>query len=372
VGQLKAEMRVNAAIIDAMEKGRFATRSEAGRFAANQRWKNHAINKKIAEFKGSAPLPTTRAGKRAAMSAPSLKGHINFDALAADLKKHGVTLDNFQAEDGTKVADLVYAHLTPERKKQWTDIISHFNDKRVPTDDTPTAYVLGGGAASGKSTPSKGLTLPLADPDDGGFEAVLANPDEVKVLFREYQTIIGSEAERRAVGADAKDGKGNPPVWTEAAGFMHEESSFITQMLIGKALRSKRNVVIDGVADNGVKKQYEKLDSYRAAGATRVEGVFFTTEIEPALERAMDRELKVGRLVKAETLILGHVGVSKNFGQYATGGMFDTLTLYDTNPSADGVKRATLIYDSKRGAKPILDQGLYDQFVAKKDYVVTP
>ena len=367
VGQLKAEMRVNAAVAESMEKVSFSDASERGRYAANIRWKDHVVQGRIAEFAGSVPLPKTAAGKKAAKLVPSLVSHVDLDALTADLKKHGGALDDFQTADGTKVVEIVYKHLSEERKVLWSRTITHFVDERVPSTDKPVAIVLGGGAASGKSSPSEGLTLPRADPSKGQFEAVLSNPDEVKQLLPEYKALIGDRAEREATLGT------NKAAWEEAAGLVHEESSLISQLIIGAALKQGKTVLIDGVADNGIKKQYTKLESYRKDGATRIDGVFFSTEIDEAVKRSKKRELDQGRRVKVGQVIAGHKGVSNNFPSYITDGRFDSMKLYDTNAQTpEGKPLARLTYDSTNRTNPMINQALYDQFLAKKDYEGKP
>ena len=373
VDALKAEMRVAARLAD-FKKGKSfgGDRSAAGRYAAEMRWRNERIRNEISNLLGDARPPVTTGGKRAAMLAPSLASHCDFDGLAKELKANGVGIDDFETKDGTKVSEIVYKYLTPERQQLWQDTTAIFVAPQIPkaAPGQLTVYVKGGGAASGKSTPSPDIKTPAADPSKGEYEAVLVNPDEIKVLLPEYKQLIGTEESRTSAAQDdAIGGGGKNDTWKEAANFVHEESAMIAQMVTGTAIASGRNVVIDGVANNGVAKQLRKVDSYREAGADKVVGVFYSASIENALQRAKSRSLKTGREVKDETLISNHKGVSRNFPEYVKSGKFDSIAVYDTNSQdANGRPRAVKMFESVAGKSSIIEPALYQAFLDKVNY----
>jgi hypothetical protein len=373
VDALKAEMRVAARLAD-FKKGKSfgGDRSAAGRYAAEMRWRNERIRNEISNLLGDARPPVTTGGKRAAMLAPSLASHCDFDGLAKELKANGVGIDDFETKDGTKVSEIVYKYLTPERQQLWQDTTAIFVAPQIPkaAPGELTVYVKGGGAASGKSTPSPDIKTPAADPSRGEYEAVLVNPDEIKVRLPEYQQLIGTEESRTSAAQDdAIDGGGKNDVWKEGANFVHEESAMIAQMVTGTAIASGRNVVIDGVANNGLAKQLRKVDSYREAGADKVVGVFYSASIENALQRAKSRSLKTGREVKDDTLISNHKGVSRNFPEYVKSGKFDSIGVYDTNSQdANGRPRAIKMFESVAGKSSIIEPALYQAFLDKVNY----
>ena len=373
VDALKAEMRVTARLAD-FKKGKSfgGDRSAAGKYAAEMRWRNERIRNEISNLLGDARPPVTTGGKRAAMLAPSLASHCDFDGLAKELKANGVGIDDFETKDGTKVSEIVYKYLTPERQQLWQDTTAIFVAPQIPkaAPGELTVYVKGGGAASGKSTPSPDIKTPAADPSRGEYEAVLVNPDEIKVRLPEYQQLIGTEESRTSAAQDdAIDGGGKNDVWKEGANFVHEESAMIAQMVTGTAIASGRNVVIDGVANNGLAKQLRKVDSYREAGADKVVGVFYSASIENALQRAKSRSLKTGREVKDETLISNHKGVSRNFPEYVKSGKFDSISVYDTNSQdANGRPRAIKMFESVAGKSSIIEPALYQAFLDKVNY----
>jgi len=373
--QLRASARVNARVAEALEKMSFGNRSDAGRYAANMRWRNHNIRKLTKQ--GSMKEPTTIAGKAAKKMAPSLVGHCDLDRLGKALGKlkitdpksgkvRGCTIDDFEADDGTKIATVVYDHLTPERQAMWNNEIRHFvNESKIPVSKGgPVVYVKGGGSGSGKSTESPLIKVPNANPDaenGGKWDAVLSDPDAIKLRMNDFTVAAGNEDSRAKETSEI----GRGARWEGAAGFVHEESSMIAQLVVGAGLEAGRDVVIDGVADNGIDKQYAKIDSYREGGAKKVIGVFYTADIPAATTRAMERSKKQGRLVKEDNIAKLHIGVSKNFPSYATDGKFDLLSVFDTNG-----KPAVQIYkgDGKNGDAGIVDPVLYQKFLDKVNY----
>jgi hypothetical protein len=373
IDALKAEMRVAARLAD-FKKGKSfgGDRSAAGKYAAEMRWRNERIRNEISNLLGDARPPVTAGGKRAAMLAPSLASHCDFDGLAKELKANGVGIDDFETKDGTKVSEIVYKYLTSERQQLWQDTTAIFVAPQIPkaAPGELTVYVKGGGAASGKSTPSPDIKTPAADPSRGEYEAVLVNPDEIKVRMPEYQQLIGTEESRTSAAQDdAIDGGNKNDVWKEGANYVHEESAMIAQMVTGTAIASGRNVVIDGVANNGLAKQLRKVDSYREAGADKVVGVFYSASIENALQRAKSRSMKTGREVKDDTLISNHKGVSRNFPEYVKSGKFDSIAVYDTNSQdANGRPRAIKMFESVAGKSSIIEPALYQAFLDKVNY----
>ena len=370
--QLRASARVNARVAEALEKMAFGgDRSEAGRYAANMRWRNHNIRKLTKQ--GSIKKPTTIAGKAAGKLAPSLVGHADLDRLSKALGKlkitdkdgtvRGCKIDDFEANDGTKIVTVVYEFLSPERQALWNNEIKYFVNKgEIPVSKGgPIVYLKGGGSGSGKSTPDPSITVPNANPSDGQFGAVLSDPDAIKLRMNDFTVAAGNEDSR----AKETSTVGRGARWEGAASFVHEESSMIAQLVVGASLKAGRDVVIDGVADNGIAKQYAKIDSYREGGAKKIIGVFYSADIPEAISRAMPRAQKVGRMVTEKSISDLHKGVSKNFPSYARDGKFDSLSLFDTN-----ARPAVRIYsgDGKNGDAGILEPVLYQKFLDKVNY----
>ena len=320
-------------------------RSAAGAYAANIRWGRHRLPQadliEAAGGAGSFGIPETIAGMALGMQlggAGSLVTHCDLDAVAEDMKAAGLK---------EPTPEMYYKHLTPERQAAWDGAV---NDKikDVPVNpDGPNAYMMGGGGASGKSRAIEDgiVKVPNADPTKGKVTAVDVNPDSAKLQ------IAGNNAMVR---------KGN----LEAANMHHEESSQIAAMTGAAGLRKGCDIVVDGVANNGAAKTMGKVAGYRAMGAKRVELHVVTVDIDVALSRNTDRGNKTGRLVDSRALVNGHKGVSKNFETYAKSGLWDTITVTDTN----GGKTKKIFEMMPNGKRKIIDRAAYDKFIAKQDY----
>lgn len=325
-------------------------RSAAGQYAAQVRWGRTRLPS--AELRqatgvpdGSAPIPRTPAGLAlgaAAGGAGSLVTHCDLDAVGADMKAAGLK---------EPTPDMYYKHLTPERRAEWDRAVAE-KVNGVPTNPNgPNAYMMGGGGASGKTRAidEGAVDVPNAKPEKGPVKAVDVNPDVAKEQLTGYNNMLKNKDER-------------------AANLHHEESAQIAALTAVAGLKQGSDIVVDGVADNGAAKTMGKTDTYRALGAKRVELHVVTVEIDTARSRNIARSKKEGRLVREDALVGGHMGVSRNFPDYASSGKWDTITVTDTNSGT-----ARRIFTQTKGGKPkILDQQAFDQFLAKKDYKYEP
>lgn len=316
------------------EKARFKNRSEAGKYAADIRW----ARTKSGVPDGTAPKPKTAAGKAVQSMAPSLLTHCDLDAVGAEMKAAGLK---------EPTGDMLYKHLTPERRDQWDSAIAE-KLNGVPTNPNgPDAYMMGGGAASGKSSAIRdgAVSVPNADKAGGPVKAVDVNPDSAKEQLPAYNNLVSQRV----------------PV---AASYVHEESSAIAALTGNAGLRSGRDIVVDGVANNGAAKTIGKTDAYREAGAKKVILNIVTVDIASAKGRADARGKKTGRVVDSRALVNGHVGVSRNFDPYLKSGKWDQINVIDTN----GPSAKLIFKGSGPGKGRVLDKGLMDRFIAKKDY----
>jgi hypothetical protein len=321
-------------------------RSAAGQYAAQMRWGPtklpDAATIDAMGGAGSMAAPSTLEGMllgRVGSGAPSLVSHCDLDAVAADMQAAGLK---------EPTADMYYKHLTPERRADWDGAIAE-RMEGVPLSTTggPNAYMTGGGATSGKTFALKSgvVDVPNSLAENGPLKAVDVNPDTAKTQISGYQKMVA-----------AKD--------LRAAGLHHEESSQIAALTAGVGLRSGRDIVVDGVANNGAAKTMGKTDGYRAMGAKRVELHVVTVDIETARSRNVARAAKTGRLVEDKALVGGHKGVSKNFETYASSGKWDTITVLDTN----GPETKKIFEMTAGGTRKILDQAAYKIFIDKQNY----
>lgn len=357
-----AAARVRAEILKAVSFG--GDRSEAGRYAANQRWRGrgHVSAKHMREMRaqfGRGPfrLPKTPEGKQLARSMPSLQTHCDLDAAAAEFKATGRSLDSVDAPN------TIYKHLSPERQAKWQEIIRN-SLTGVPQGTNPNGsrvFVKAGGGGAGKSStpPMEGVNVPTAGEKDADGKptprnAVMSNADEVKELLPEWGQTKSS---------------GNQELVDRRAAMVHEESAQIAALQVTTAIKSGKDLIVDGTMDNGVEKALGKLRSYRENGAAEVHMLVYSCDTNEAETRAYLRGLRNERKVPTESLRKAHIKVSQNFPQYIEKGGLDTAVVIDTNPNPDGSRRpAEKIYEYRAGGGiKILNQALYNRFLDKRN-----
>ncbi len=200
----------------------------------------------------------------------------------------------------------------------------------------PEFHLMGGGAASGKSSIIRSGDVVLPDGH------VLVNADEAKEALPEY--MAGLEV-------------GSP----NAAAFAHEESSDMGKTLTSDSLRSGYNTVLDGVGNGSINNLAGKIAKARADGALRVVGDYVTVDTEEAVRRAVLRGERSGRFVPVKVIRQAHGAVSDTFREaVARGDLFDTLRLYDNNGETP-----RLIFDMVNGIANVLDPAAYESFLRK-------
>jgi hypothetical protein len=352
-------------------------RSEAGRYAANQRWKGrgHVAQKHIRSWhkqfgRGKMQYPKTPEGKALAQTMPSLNTHCDFDSLAKELQRTGMT------SNSPDYAMVVYGFLTDERRATWDKLIGDAVSG-VPQGTNPEGsrvFVKAGGGGSGKSsTPAmEGVNIPTAGEKIDGKatprNAVISNADDVKELLPEWSQSEKSSDNKMTItpkGKQLPDG----PLMQRRASLVHEESSLIGNLIVTAAIETKKDLIVDGTLDNGVEKSLAKLQSYRDGGAAEVHLITYSCDTDEAEARAYVRSKETGRSVPVESLRNAHIKVSSNFPQYLEKGNLDSVTVVDTNLNDDGSKRpATKIFEYKpSGGIKILNQVLYQRFLDKRN-----
>lgn len=231
-------------------------------------------------------------------------------------------------------------HLDPDREKLHADLVDKVFEghKPVQEGEEKKFFILGGGPASGKSS----LTNPKTHKNFGVpsiEEQATVNADDMKEQLPEYN-IKNRDA---------------------AANFCHEESSALAKRAMQAGFDNGYNMTLDGTGDGSLKSLRSKIQAAREKGY-KVEGAYVTVPTDMAVERAIKRGKKKGRVVPEEQIRRTHRDVSRIFPQVAS--EFDHVTLYDT--SGPYGSKPTLIAECYRG-QPIIvhDQKLYDAFLAK-------
>lgn len=311
-----------------VEKG---SRSEAGRIAARARWGNRGGDEGAAQAAGSPPPPS--GPRRPGMG----DGVPVSDEDFAELQRgsagaHIIGRD----ENGSPI-------FSPERQALHDRILSEHVDG-VPTSSDPTYHIMGGGPAAGKSSAIEAGIVDVPQ----GKDAVQINADDIKYRTDKEGNPVGTSL----VDADKISGRKD---W---AAFTHEESSYIAKRITAAATERGQDMVLDGTGDNSANSVRGKIAGARAAGYT-VKGHYVTCPTQMAVDRAIVRGEKKGRVVPEQIVRKTHAGVSKVVPEVATD--FDSFSLTDTSgPTPVKVSSAT-----KGGKIEIHDQALWDSFVAK-------
>jgi predicted ABC-type ATPase len=170
----------------------------------------------------------------------------------------------------------------------------------------PTVTLLGGGGGSGKTTVAKAMGLKR------DHEATI-NADDIKEKIPDYKTMV-------AMGDAA------------AAAFVHEESSKISKDAQAEARRQGVGVTLDQVGSNPVKVS-NQIEEFLAAGYTDIRAVYIAVDTDVAVQRAMSRGERTGRVVPETTLRAAHRDVSANFETIARNPNIGEIQLIDNNGS---------------------------------------
>jgi len=221
---------------------------------------------------------------------------------------------------------------TPERQALHKQIIdSHFEGK-TPVK-APTAYVLGGGPASGKSSIIKNGQF---TPDEN---TVHVDSDAIKAMLPEYKKMV-----------ESKD--------PAAAAYAHEESSYLAKQIQDRGSKGSYNTLLDGTGNSSLDSLEGKIKKMKAAGQ-KVVAAYVSVPTEMAIDRNRERAKKTGRLPPESMLRACHKSVSEVLPKAIEKGLFDDVQVFDTS---SGVKK---IASAKGGKLEIHDQGLWDTFKAK-------
>ena len=377
-------------------KGRFGSRSDAGRYAANIRWQKYgialreAMDTQVRDMAkavtfgadgmpepGPLGMPKTEAGLKLAQSMPSLAGHCDLDAVADEMDKNP---DAYSGE--TAKYALVRQHLTEERRALHDAIMdSEFAGKTGVTGRDPTYTFLGGGGASGKSTildsgqvdaPTRSIIETKNGPKailNHSRTSIEINSDDLKLKIPEYDALIdgGSALTTAKVGGEVVEYNPglspNPEARFGAASFAHEESSMLSKAINARAIGMGLDIVLDGTADGKPGAQGARINQIAEIGGAaghkyQTKLVMVSVETDSAVDRSMGRAFKSSRLVPEETLRSAHSSASRAFTE--TQDMYNSVEGYYT-----GTRPATKFMEGGNGKITVVDQKLYDGFIAK-------
>lgn len=223
---------------------------------------------------------------------------------------------------------------TKERKKLHRKIAEQFLDGHK-RQAHPSALMLGGGPASGKSTALK--TGKVAIPDD----AVHLDQDEVKKLLPEYRKL-----------AEVHD-----PYASDA---VHREAADLYAAIEAEARRRKQNLILEGTADSGPRQLVNHAKELKHQGYA-IDLMYATVPTAIAEERAKKRAEATGRAVPLQGLRAMHSNVSKRFEEVLQNiNDFNSVVIWDVRSDPP-----TLVFRHQDGETAILDPQLYNEFREK-------
>ena len=227
---------------------------------------------------------------------------------------------------------------TPERTKLHEKITDGFiKGKQKQTQ--PIFHMMGGGPASGKSVLMKQGKANVPP------SSVFIDPDEIKKELPEYQKMVKK-----------KD--------MTASSFVHEEASLLSKDILNLSGEERFNTVLDGTGDSSFEKLSGKVNKMKSKGMY-VTADYVTVDIDTALQRNLDRFKKTGRAVPIRYVVDNHKSISEILPQAIDEGLFDELTLWDTN-GATAVK----VVQFKDGVLEILEKEMWQTFLDKKNYKI--
>lgn len=209
-----------------------------------------------------------------------------------------------------------YDAYTPERQALHTKIIGKMVDHVRSADETqhPTAVVMMGGTASGKSTATKRLGYKDKD-------YVRLDADWVKEQFPEYQ----EAAQPRGNKDDPRRGETTA---TNAASMVHEESSEVMKMARDTAIDGRKPLIMDGTGADA-KKYGEFIDRLKSAGY-HIHLIMTDLDPEDAKERSAGRAEHTGRHVMHKIIDEVYANAPNNFE--ALSAKAHDATLWDNRP----------------------------------------
>jgi predicted ABC-type ATPase len=235
--------------------------------------------------------------------------------------------------------------ITPERTKQHQKIIDDAvkSVPRAKKGERLDFVMLGGGPASGKSHGLKHGAFPGVRTKD---KAVHINADDVKGQLPEFDALRFSAQRYEHEGA---------------AGFVHEESSYLAKQMQKKAFATRRHVVLDGTGDSSPESLGKKITQARDAGYY-VRAAYATVPTNMAWDRARKRATGTEKRFVKESIVRGtHKSVSQTLPEAVRRSWFDDVTLSDTSAETP----RTILTQVRGQDAVIVDPKGYQDFLAK-------
>lgn len=231
---------------------------------------------------------------------------------------------------------------------------SYITGKKPAEGRNPSALILGGGTASGKSTMARKLG---ADNPN----AVHVDADSIKPDIPEFKQL--------------KEQEGDQPIQTYArnpnlaATRVHEESSYLAKLAMAKAVANKLDIIYDATSSGKGGGTLAGIVAKLAAEGYDVHGLWADVPEEMATQRAAERAddptdpAGFGRHIPQQAMHDTHVGAAANFLLMKNSPIFHQISLYDTS----GNDKPKLIYSRGEGETKghVYDSAKWEYYKAK-------
>jgi hypothetical protein len=306
-------------------------------------------------------VPGSLASSRLRGLLPSRKSHFrlvetqrNFPHAPTPLGEHkGASVEDLMKPNGHMASTFEHFGLgsgmiTPERQALHDSIIESIifgNGKWSPRrSDTPMAWMMGGGPASGKTFLRQGGFF---DTPKRGDEAVHLDADEIKHMLPEFDTLV----------KELQD-KGMDPL--QAAELVHSESTYIQKLAIKRAAEEGFHVVVDSTGDGGPKAFAERMNALRDNGYA-IKGRIADVPIAMALSEAERRKKETGRGVPPTVVTDTHIDVARALLHGLQNGVYDDLEIVNNEDHSNPYTIAAY----KDGVLVVHDQAAWKQILHK-------
>jgi predicted ABC-type ATPase len=240
--------------------------------------------------------------------------------------------------DGHRLLTETHTIHTPEQDAVREAIVNRaIGDARPVTAETPKAYLMGGGGASGKGVVLETMVAKGRIPHEN---VVHLDPDAIKTQIPQYKEIVAAGDSR-------------------AAAVVHEDSSQLAKTILERAIATRLNIVYDVTLGNPGK-AIHLIHEVKAAGyEVHLYGV--TADADVAVARNASRAGQTGRYVPVDMQLTAHRGFSEGFERYVR--LVDEAVLFDTN----GAGSTMIAWKTADGRLAVLDPGRYASFQHKAD-----
>lgn len=305
-------------------------------------------------------VPDRLSPKRIAFLTPSRRSHYRLVQTQREYERapkpegehKAASLDELVRPDGS-IKETFDHHgigagkVTPERRALHDAIIRSVvfgNGKWEPTrSETPTAWMMGGGPASGKTFLRQGGYFDT--PKRG--TAVHLDADEIKEMIPEFASL---KEEMVARGMDP----------TAAAAAVHAESTYIQREAMRIATENGFDVVVDSTGDGGLKAFQRRMEIVKEAGY-KIKGRIADVPIAMANKEAERRLKKEGRGVPTDVVTDTHIDVARAVLYALQNKVYDDMEIVDNMDH----KNPRTIAAMKDGELVIYDREAWTAFVAK-------